>query len=162
KDTFDKVQELLSARGQRLRSRRGDPTHGLLSGLLTCTNCGSRIYHKAHAVVRSTGKTYRSQFYVCNGRRRKRPGQANCYAKMIRVDHLDRDVWEMIESYLADPAALVRKVVQQDKRIGGHVSDLEAKENRLVKELEELEAEAAAVWAEQKANNWPLAFVTPK
>jgi hypothetical protein len=159
--TFEKVQALTSVRGRRLRSRRLAADHGLLSGLLTCGICGSRYYHKSHSLHRK-GRTYRTPLYVCSSINKGKKSQKTCNGKMVRVSQLDRDVWEVIESYLHDPAAVVRKIVQADKRVGGQVADLQAEEARLAKELEALDAEAAQVWEEQKKNGWPLAWVTPR
>jgi hypothetical protein len=68
-------------------------------------------------------------------------------------------VWSIIEEFLADPEALVRKVIAADKKLSGEVSDLDAAEQKLSAEVQSIEDEVADVWKQQKARGWPLAWV---
>jgi site-specific DNA recombinase len=160
-DDFDSVQAM-NRRRSAIRGVQSEP-RCLLSGLLTCATCGSKYHHKKHGIRRKNGQRYEYRMYICDGARRTRKSWGEgCRTKMIHVDRLDAEVWSLIESYLADPEALVRKVVAADRVVSGEVAGLAAEEGRLTAELEGVEREAASVWEEQKANGWPLSWVTPR
>jgi site-specific DNA recombinase len=158
-ETFDRVQARLLERdrgagiGKAIR-----PEKGLLSGLLTCGTCGGTFYLSSMTQKRADGTSSRYPTYMCESAR----GGGWCGCKVLRVNRLDADVWSLVESYLDDPAELVRKVVAADARLGGDVAELDAAEGRLLAEGDAVEAEVKGVWDEQRANGWPLAWVTPR
>jgi site-specific DNA recombinase len=158
REVFDKVQEMGQVRSERFGIGKGDPSKGLLSGMFKCAQCGKPFYHKATATKRQNGTTDRYQMYACDGMRRKN----GCRAKMLRVDELDSAVWAVIGRYLENPEALVRKVIASDDKLSSELGELRQRETDLADEIAGLEAEVKGVWAEQKAHNWPLAWVAPK
>lgn len=158
-ETFDAVQGMLS---DKPVCPRGDGSRGLLAGLLTCKTCGASFYHRKQFYHPNNDKTKvrrEQHFYACNNARAK---WGVCKAKLINVAKLDADVWQLIETYLADPESLVRKIVAADKDLGGEVADIAARERYHATELEQLDADVSQIWAEQKTNKWPTSWVTPK
>jgi site-specific DNA recombinase len=156
--TFERVQPL----NQRRTAARGtyrNADHGLLSGLLVCASCGARYYHRPHAYRRQDGSAVRYPIYMCNNARKH---WGVCKAKTLRVDELDADVWARIENYIENPEALVKEVIAADHHLSEQVAVLDAEEQSLSAELEGIDREAAHVWEQQKANSWPIGFVTPK
>lgn len=156
--TFEKVQ-LLNQKRSAFRGNYRNPAHGLLSGMLVCDSCGARYYHRLHHSSRRNGSVARYPIYICDNARKH---WGACKAKTLRVDQLDVDVWTLIETYLEDPEALVRKVIAADQQLTGQVADLDAQERALAAQLEGIEQEVGRIWEEQKVNGWPFDWVAPK
>jgi site-specific DNA recombinase len=156
--TFDKVQPLNQHRTV-LRGNWRNPEHGILSGLLVCESCGARYYHKPHHSRRRNGSVARYPIYMCNNARKH---WGTCKAKTLRVDRLDADVWGLIETYLQEPEALVRKVIAADRELSTQAADLDAEEKALSAQLESIEQEVGVVLEQQRTNGWPFTWVTPK
>lgn len=81
----------------------GRPRHRyLLSGLVTCANCG----YPMHGEIGNVWGT-RVRIYTCKvrtaGRRR------GCGAR-VRADKLEAEVWRVVTSYLDDPDAVVQEM----------------------------------------------------
>lgn len=146
---FEKVQIKLLDR-QPSCQLEWNPEHGLLSGLLECATCGDKFYSR-----RRTGSPHRE--YVCNT---ALTHWAQCKAKTLRMTRLDAKVWELVEGYLHNPRDLVERVLQADAGLRGEAEELEVEEQAIAAELQQLDGQAEAIWAEQRAKNWPVAWVS--
>lgn len=156
-DTFDRVQVVNRVRSSMYGACKGNPANGLLSGLLTC-QCGTKFYHWSQTTRRRGGGKYSYPVYACDSTRKGR----NCRAKLLPISALDAQVWAGIEQYLADPAALVRRVIAASDQLSTDASALDGEEQRLTESLQGIEDKVAEVWAEQASNDWPMPFVAPK
>ena len=88
-EVFQATQKLLEVRGEDHAKRRSNPTDYLLSGLLTCGNCGKRfIGNAAH------GKRGRYRYYTCFSRRRY--GIHSCQTDPLPAEQLDQAVIESL------------------------------------------------------------------
>jgi site-specific DNA recombinase len=84
--TFDKVQELLSARA--MRGTRERKHHHYLKGLLVCGVCGRRL-----SIQRSKG-TY--VYFYCLGQKDRRNG-TGCQEGYVSADHLEAEIESLYE-----------------------------------------------------------------
>jgi site-specific DNA recombinase len=150
-DTFDRVQLWLAGKDAR-RAPRGDLSKGWLSGLLTC-ECGRPFYQWTNKI---RGKVYHR--YACASVR----DEARCGAKILSAPAVDEKVWCRIKSYLADPAEFARRMISAAGRADDNVAGLEGERAEREAQIEALDREVSAVWAEQERNGWPLSWVTGK
>lgn len=156
KPTFDKVQLICADKARRFGIGKADPERGLVSGLFVCETCGSRFYHKS-CISYYQGKIRdRYQMYICDSLRRRK----NCRAKMIRVAHLDADIWKFVLSYLENPEKLIKKVLFSDTHLQTEASVLISQEADIVRQLELLELEVQEVWDLKNGKGLPLSFVS--
>jgi site-specific DNA recombinase len=156
-DTFDKVQALLRDR-PRGPGPRFNPDQGLLSGLLTCGICGSQYFRMRTRRRLKSGAWAQYRYYACD-RRRKTGG---CRGKVLDIARLDAGVWGLVEELLQNPEAVVRRALAQTEQLHTRETDLDREEAACLAELAGLEQEVAQTWAEQRANNWPIAWVSPR
>jgi site-specific DNA recombinase len=149
--TFEAVQAIIQ---EREVGRRSTAEEGLLSGLLKCELCGSKYFYASPHSKQRNGRAY----YQCGQMKRR---EALCRSAHVRVDHLDQDVWQKIEEYLRDPPALVARVLAADARLTGEAEQLARQLQDINAALAGLERKSAEIWAEQKANDWPIPYVAP-
>jgi len=155
-ETWDRTQTLLNHKNPGTNLGKGyHPGRGLLGGLLQCTLCGARYYHWTHHA-----RGIKREYYACTNIRET--GPRKCCNKLLRIDQLDAQVWHLIENYLEDPEAIVRKVLTSDRVRTEAAADLADTEAQLLHDLEQIEADVAVIWAEQQAHNWPMSWVSPK
>ena len=105
RQTWDAAQ----ARKQRNReyAKRNRKYSYLLGGLLTCGDCGARVYS-----LPCKGKLY----YRCSRSRGEVLGQP-CNAKSFRADAVDDTVWRWVEALMTDPVMLTEGLqVEQEER----------------------------------------------
>jgi site-specific DNA recombinase len=166
-DSFLRVQALLAERSRRWNSHPGRAAreHGFLSGVPRCSICGSRFYHTSQVDRRGAAGPVRRAYYICRKAKKGHPNTGlpdgpRCQAKLLRVEEVDRLVWEALSSYLADPGDLLRRVVAGDGRRQADAEGLAAGEAEADAEAARLDAEVREIWAMQRANNWPLNYVT--
>ncbi|SES89647.1 Site-specific DNA recombinase [Salinibacillus kushneri] len=84
KKIFNEVQKLMKEKSNNnpFRNKHKGSKH-LLSGILTCGNCGNHYF--ANAKLNGSGNKY--EYYICSGKQRH--SRAFCQAKGIRVDKID-------------------------------------------------------------------------
>lgn len=154
-DTFEKIQATNRSRSATYAASKGSPSNGLLSALLTC-QCGGTFYHRLSGDRPKSAGGGRYEMYACE---HMIHGEG-CKAKMIRVDELDRDVWELIEGYLADPGAIVRKVLAADDALAGTVRELDQEEEETQTAIQGLKQRASDILSEGETQGWPMSWVT--
>lgn len=154
--SFDRVQAIIEGRKGATRRPSKDPPKAMLSGLLRCASCGGRFYFYKKRSKTYAGAPICYPMYGCVNIR-SRP---HCKAKLLPIEWMDSQVWGVIESFLADPEALVRKVIARGEDLSGQADSLRQEEAELLTRLAKLDSDAAEVWAEQKTNGWPMAWVS--
>jgi len=90
--TWEKAQCILKKR-KRKAEVNGNNAEYMLSSLLTCARCGSRLHGKH---VKSSGKDY--IYYMCSGR----SSEKCCDLSLINRDELERIVWECIKKRIIE------------------------------------------------------------
>jgi len=127
-ETFEAAQRQL-ARNREL-SRRNTKRQYLLSGLLTCGNCGFKL------IARSTaGRSY----YCCSSKSgNNRPKL--CFAKNIRGDSLETVVWDSVSRLLSQPQLIIEQVKKRGQ--ANPTAYLEANLDRVCQALGRKKVEA--------------------
>lgn len=133
-ETFDRVQALLTSRRTNF-VERGSRNYGgdrLLTGLVYCAKCGSRLTPSGGW---KNGSYY--DYYICTARRHHvdTPG-LTCDVKAIRCKKLDEAVLSQIKLLQADPAAMLPKAKKEepDERPGlrAQIARLDSQISRLL------------------------------
>lgn len=100
-ETWEKAQEkILSIR--RFWSKKGSRKY-LLSGLLTCSDCGKTM---GGAYIRWWGKAARS--YTCRRSGNSSSNGGCTPSKVILADLLETTVWDKVKMFLWDPSAIAQ------------------------------------------------------
>jgi site-specific DNA recombinase len=157
-ESFDRLQVVLEEKLKKFGAGRFDPTKGLFSGVLTCGLCGSPFYYHSRTSRRENGTVDRYTMYTCDRMRR----HGTCKAKMLRVEKTDRQLWAVVQDYLADVDSTVREVLAADKNLTDEVSQLDGAEANLLADLSAIDESVRQIWAEQEKNDWPVSWVQPK
>jgi site-specific DNA recombinase len=91
-ELFDRVQQILTARGEATTRHTGVGADYLLSGLITCGLCGSRyVGCSAH------GHTRRYRYYACTRRTRYgRDPRHGCTGPRLPADHLEHQILDLL------------------------------------------------------------------
>jgi site-specific DNA recombinase len=134
--------ELFAAVARRLawNQKRTTPVRDhnpwLLTGLLRCGACGSRM-HGTHGARRTTGV---HDYYVCESAR----NNTGCRCKKyVRQDDLLAEVLDTVREKFADGKALAALRRQVEKLVGRCVEEVAAERVRLQQRLAELDATIA-------------------
>jgi site-specific DNA recombinase len=103
-DTFDRAQQAIKDSNH---INRGRPLHDyLLSGFMTCANCGSPV------VGACLGNKYR--YYRCRGAVPTSVRGIVCREKYIKADQIEKRVWSIVEDILANPMTLLESLKRAD------------------------------------------------
>ncbi|MEW5763287.1 MAG: recombinase family protein [Bacillota bacterium] len=132
--TWEKAQEKLRE-ARRLWANKGRHEY-LLSGIVTCAECGTAM-HGCYA--KWWGR--RERRYTCR-KARAVAGATGCRpTKMVMADYLEAAVWEQVKAALADPDALAREAAARAPR----AEELRQELDRVERRLAEVERGRAAV-----------------
>jgi site-specific DNA recombinase len=132
--TWEKAQEKLRE-ARRLWANKGRHEY-LLSGIVTCADCGTSMCGH-HA--KWWGRWARR--YTCR-KARAVTGATGCRpVKMVMADHLEAAVWDQVKAALADPDALAREAAARAPQ----AEELWRELDRIEKRLAEVEKGRAAV-----------------
>lgn len=98
----------------RKKAKRNRKYDYLLSGRVTCGECGGKMFGHSHLDQKS-GKPYR--YYSCRTIRNpnRYPGQP-CTSMRFRVDHVDQAVWDWIKPLLTEPETLMEALAAQKEK----------------------------------------------
>ena len=86
---FDRVQALLSERGEDYSKRASATSEFLLAGLVVCTKCGKHFVGTS-----AVGNRYRYRYYTCFSRQRY--GTTYCDAERLPAEELDAGVLDAL------------------------------------------------------------------
>lgn len=114
----------------------------LLRGLVKCRACGRSYVGTTH-INRSNGRVYQRSYYRCGAR--NGISSVRCDNRRVRVDYLDRAVWEQIESLLANPEIFMAEV-QRKQEAAQDTSVLERNLERTRTQLANREKQKARAW----------------
>ena len=132
KDTFSKVQAVLSA---RINGERNREHPHFLKGSLFCRSCGSRMlvtYAKS-----KSGNIY--PYFICAGRHNKKKSQKDCTLKAILIKEVERQIEQIYDNYSFDPSIRekLEEIVQEQLDIEKEKFKVEL--DRLTREKEKIE-----------------------
>lgn len=107
RELFETVQEQLAENQRRERTKARGAKYQL-QGLICCARCGY-VWHGVTSNVKSpTGMNY--QYYGCAGNDRYRfGGQRICDSRPVRLEALDKAVWEQVCDLLENPERLAQE-----------------------------------------------------
>ena len=159
KELFSEVQELIRRQARVAPASKG--SQYLLSGLVRCGQCGSKMYGFMYDDPRKEGRVYK--YYRCNGHTTK--GPAFCTGSTIDLDFLEKLIVQELRSFTTHPERLtgkladhelqfeqeVQPLVEHEKRIGGELQDLDKRLERLL-ELYEDELITKQEFSERRAS----------
>jgi site-specific DNA recombinase len=125
--TWERAQEKL-AEARRKYSGWSKENY-LLSGIITCTDCGNPMHGICHR--RKSGK--KDRYYTCC-RDYTDPHKQGCRPrKLLRADGVEAAVWDLVVSWLNDPEALAAEL-----KNGMEPENLRADLERIEKRLSEV------------------------
>lgn len=109
----------------------------LLSGLVTCVECGLPMHGISHK--RKSGRVDR--YYTCARSHTTDPAKIGCRPRrLVRLEELEGVVWELVKNWLSDPEELSRKLREQAQG-----EDVSADLARIEKRLREIKKGRANV-----------------
>lgn len=134
-DTYNKAQEKLK---EARRLYAGKEKQGyLLSGLITCADCGNTM---TGVYAKWWGK--RERRYTCNKSCQGFKNQGCRPTKMVLAEPLEEAVWNQVQEWLRDPERLAQEAVgdligqedpnEQLKTIQKHLEDIEKGQSSVV------------------------------
>lgn len=125
---FDAVQNILSIRNPKKTPPRTITGDVLLTGILTCPNCGS-------GMTTATGKSGRYRYYKCS--QTIRVGKTGCPGRTVPMEGLDDIVTRFLEDHFFEPESIRNLLApledQQKKKATEFSSQIAERENALLK-----------------------------
>ncbi|HET6479271.1 MAG TPA: recombinase family protein [Actinoplanes sp.] len=125
---FDQCQRILNARGEPGSSRGASNSGYLLSGLITCPQCGCK-----YVGASATGKLRRYRYYTCFSRTRY--GTAGCTGPRIDADLLDPAAVEALIAFYARTdlisTAIANEYTRRADDTAQHTAELETITGRI-------------------------------
>jgi len=107
KDTFDKIQEILSRNIKHGNERR----KYYFTGLIKCPSCGRLLQGAAYSTRRKNGDLYYLKKYRCSHNRLE---SVCTFNKVISENVIERMMLENIEQYLADAKVRVENIEESE------------------------------------------------
>lgn len=118
KETWDKAQEKIQ-HIRRLWSGWSKEKY-LLSGLVTCTDCGNNM----HGALKTEKNGKKIRYYTCVHTEAEAINYGCKPLKRINADMLERIVWEQVCEWLNNPEALIKEIKERSKE-KNLIADLE-------------------------------------
>jgi hypothetical protein len=119
--SWERVQEMLMQRATFARGKARNKHHALLSGLLHCDSCGTRM---AYCYAVAHGRKY--PYYLCLNARRK--GWVVCPAKSLPAQRIEDSILEQLRT--TQPAMAIPSEWEQLDR-GGQIEIIRARVERI-------------------------------
>lgn len=104
---YIRTQETIYKR-RSLTIRKPTGTHGILSGMLRCGNCGDYMRPSNVAIDENGAYNGKRFYYICENK--SVSARHNCNIKNIRGDRFDLEIIERIENLLNNDADIVKNV----------------------------------------------------
>jgi site-specific DNA recombinase len=121
RDSWERVQEMLTQRATFARGKARNKHHALLSGLLHCDACGTRM---AYSYAAAHGRKY--PYYLCLNARSK--GWAVCPAKSLPAQRIEDSILAQLR--INQPATASPAEWEQLER-GGQIDRIQAMIKRI-------------------------------
>ena len=132
RDTFDKVQAILSA---HINGERNREHPHYLKGSLFCRSCGSKMlvtYAKS-----KSGNIY--PYFICAGRHNKKKAQINCTLKAILIEEVERQIEQIYDRYSFDPGIKEKLEETVQTQLDIEKEKFKVELDRLTREKEKIE-----------------------
>lgn len=129
--TFEMAQKIMSKRGESGANKGGSY---LLSGILICPKCGSKMYVKKRTVMTSSGKA-EYYYYICS--KRLNYGSNVCSQDTIRAEKIEDDVLSLLRFTLSD----YTYEALREKNLAKAVVTVKDKLEQIEKQIEAIEQE---------------------
>jgi site-specific DNA recombinase len=130
-ETFAAAQEQLE-RNSQLAARNARGERYLLRGLVTCAKCGYGYYGRTNGRRRQRDGQQLGYYYCFGSDRRSFGGQPVCANRPVRVDHLDRYVWESVAEVVREPDRVAAEWTRRGAE-GGTVAELRRERDELAR-----------------------------
>jgi site-specific DNA recombinase len=130
-ETFAAAQEQLE-RNRQLAARNARSDRYLLRGLVRCAKCGYGYYGRTNGRRRQRDGQQLGYYYCFGSDRRSFGGQPVCTNRPVRVDHLDRYVWESVVEVVRDPERVAAEWARRGAE-GGTVAELRRERDELAR-----------------------------
>ncbi len=137
KEQFDHAQRLMAKRGPKITHPRSVASEHLLSGLLFCSRCGSRM-------IAIGAKSGRFSYYTCL--KYWRQGKAICEAKMLNTDKLETFVIRVIKERILTEAHLAKLIELIAEELRAYQLEANEKLELLEKRLADVERRLAKLY----------------
>jgi site-specific DNA recombinase len=135
-ELFDRVQAMLTERGEDYSKRASATSDYLLAGLIICERCGKRFVGNS-----AVGARYRYRYYTCGTRQRY--GTQHCDAERLPADELHAAVLDAVRRTYARSDLIERAVLAARERAEGlrdqHEQELAFTDTESVKAEEAIE-----------------------
>jgi DNA invertase Pin-like site-specific DNA recombinase len=105
-ETREEIRSVLASRATRRPARWYTPRPGLLSGIVTCANCGNSLTPRRYADTKANRDSYTCQV----------DGGSRCGTIGVAMDRIDSLVSETALRRLEKPSAAMRKALAKPKR----------------------------------------------
>jgi len=123
KATYELVQEQLIENQKRARQGKRGACY-LLQGLVVCKVCGYSYYGKAISGKAASNSLEKHVYYRCIGRDAYRfGGEAVCCNRQIKLEQLDKAVWQQVSALLEDPRQLEQEYQRRLKNLSSNGQD---------------------------------------
>jgi len=138
---FDEVQALITQ--QRSVAPRAKDSTYLLTSIIKCGHCGSRMYGYTYDdSKRRPGRIY--QYYRCNGNMQK--GASVCSGNSINLRFLDSLMVQELKNFKLHPEKLISKVADHNKTFDKQVAPLQERLNQCRKTIAGLKNKVARLF----------------
>ena len=105
-DVFNAVADQLE-RNKRLAARNARGQRYLLQGLVVCAQCGYAFYGRCCSWTRRSKRESYLYYRCCGCDRDRFAGGRVCHNRQVRVDALDKHVWETVCQTMQDPSRVL-------------------------------------------------------
>ena len=133
KETFDEVQAIIEQ--QKPIAPRAKSSPYLLTGLVRCGYCNSRMYGYTNEDRRKPGRIYR--YYRCNGHAHK--GNAVCKGNTIDLKFLETSLINELKEFKLKPEKLKSRVAEHNSNFADDFYPLQEQQSQLQSNIQALE-----------------------
>jgi hypothetical protein len=153
KKTFFDVQNLLKERSPKITSPRTISSKYLLSGLVFCGNCGSRM-------VGCAAKSSQHFYYACNNYCKK--GKDICNAKLLNKNRLETFIINRIKANILTKKNLEELVKLTNKELFQNKTEYNNKLNLIDKQLADSIKRCAKLYNALETGKLDIEYLAPR
>ena len=153
KKTFFDTQSLLKERSPKITSPRTISSKYLLSGLLFCGNCGSRM-------VGCAAKSSQHFYYACNNYRKK--GKNICNAKLLNKKRIETFIINRIKANILTKKNLEELVKLTNKELIQNKTENKNRLDILDRQLADLTKRISKLYNVLETGNLDIEYLAPR